>query len=410
MSDDPKQRQKRGWLRIILTALVCLAILTAAGATIVVINLTEPTAQQTGATRKSAALVQTVAAQRGTYRPVLSVLGTVEPAQDIILSPRVGGQVVEIATTLIPGGVVRQGDLLLRIDPADFRNTRAMRQSELQQAQASLAIEQGRRSVAEKELKLLEGSIDDSNRALVLREPQIDSIRARITAAEAMVEQAELDLQRTSVTAPFDAQIIHRTVNVGSQVAAGDELARLVGVDEYWVTATVPVRHLRWVQFPETDGEGSAVTLRNPGTWSPGTQRAASVLRMIGTVDQQTRLARVLISVPDPLARQTDAPPMILGTLVETHIEGRPIENVIRLDRDLIRERDTVWVMAEGQLDIREVEIVFRDAQHAYLRNGLDEGDEVVITTLATVSEGIPLRREDPASSAKTATDEEASP
>ncbi len=320
-------------------------------------------------------------------------LGSVEPAQEIVLSPRVRGQVLELSPNFAPGGMVRKGDLLLRIDPADFTSVLSERQSELQQAEASLEIEQGRQTLAKKELDLLGDTIQETNRSLVLREPQIKSIRAEVDAARALVARAELDIARTSITAPFDAQILSRSVNVGSQVAPGDDLARLVGIEEYWVIATVPIRSLRWVQFAEADGQGSAVTLQSPNTWFPGARRYATVSRMIGSLDQETRLARVLMTVEDPLARNTDGPPLILDTLLEAHIEGRPIENVVRLSRDYVHERDTVWVMKDGKLEIREADIVFRDANDAYIRDGLESGEEVVITTLATVANGIGLRK-----------------
>jgi RND family efflux transporter MFP subunit len=393
MNDVRTHQRIHHWLRVVGTVIVCLAILAAAAAAIVVINRTEPVAQQINATRQSAALVETRTVQRSTYRPRLVVLGTIEAEQNIILSPRVSGQVAELSPTFVPGGKVREGNLLLRIDPTDFAIAAAIRQAELEQAEASLDIEEGRQTLARKELALLEGTIDNTNRDLVLRVPQIASIRAEVNAAKASVERAQLDLQRTSVHAPFDAQILTRSVNVGSQVAPGDELARLVGIDQYWIMAAVPVRSLRWIEFPETDGQGSTVTLYNPDSWPPGASRQARVSHLIGTLDQQTRLARVLITVTDPLARNTDAPPLILNTLIETHIEGRPIENVIRLSRQYIRQRDTVWVMTDGKLDIRETEIVFRDAEHAYIREGLNDGDEVVTTTLATVVEGIGLRK-----------------
>ena len=393
MNDASKPRTIRSWLRIVGTAIVCFGILGASAAAIVVINRTEPTAQQIDATRKSAALVGTATVQRGVYAPRLAVLGTVRPAREIVLGPRVSGQVISVSPKFVPGGVVQQGDLLLQIDPADFENAVSIRQSELEQAEATLKIEQGRQSLAKKELALLEGTIDQMNRALVLREPQIASIRAQVSAAKAAVQRAQLDLQRTRIVAPFAAQILSRSVNVGSQVTPGDELAQLVGIEQYWIMAAVPVRHLPRIQFAESDGEGSAVTLRNPGTWPAGAERSAHVTRMIGTLDQQTRLARVLITVPDPLGRKSDAPPLILETLIEAQIEGRPIEDVIRLSRDHVHEGDTVWVMKDGKLDIRDAEIVFRDAQYAYIRGGLQSGEEVVTTTLATVAEGIGLRR-----------------
>jgi multidrug efflux pump subunit AcrA (membrane-fusion protein) len=263
----------------------------------------------------------------------------------------------------------------------------------LQQAEASLEIEKGRQSLAKQELALLGEAISATNRALVLRVPQFDSIQAQVSAAEAAVQRARLDLERSRIVAPFDAQILSRSVDVGSQVALGDELGRLVGIEEYWIMATVPVRSLRWVQFPELDGEGSAVALRNPDAWGPERERPARVTRMIGTLDQQTRLARVLITVSDPLGRNSDAPPLILDTLIEAQIEGRPIDDVVRLSREYVRERDTVWVMKEGKLEIRETDIVFRDAEYAYIREGLESGEEVVTSTLATVADGVGLRK-----------------
>lgn len=403
MNDAPTQRPRRRWVRIVLTAAACLVILGASAAAIVVINQTEPTAQQIDTVRKSAALVDTITVTRGTYAPQLVVLGSVQPAQDLVLSPRVSGQIIDLSPNFVPGGMVREGELLLRIDPADFDNALSVSQSELEQAMASLRIEQGRQALARKELALLEGTIDETNRALVLREPQIASIEAEVSAARAAVERAKLDRQRTNIVAPFDAQILSRSVNVGSQVAPGDELAQLVGVKEYWIMASVPVRNLHWVMFPESDGTGSAVTLRNSDTWPAGAQRPARVARMIGTLDEQTRLARVLITVEDPLARHTPGvPPLILDTLLETHIEGRPIENVVRLHRDYVHEGDTVWVMKDGKLEIRETEIVFSDAQYAYIRSGLLSNEEVVTTTLATVAEGIGLRTENPSAEPRT--------
>ncbi|GAA5507098.1 efflux RND transporter periplasmic adaptor subunit [Novipirellula caenicola] len=381
------------WLGIIGTTMACLAILSASVAAIVVINRTEPTAKQIKATRKSAALVETVTVERGDFSPTLRVLGTVQPAQEIVLSPRVSGQVVEVAPQFLPGGRVRKGDLLLRIDPADFENALSIQESELQQAEASLQIEEGRQSLAQKELKLLEETIDETNRDLVLRAPQIASIRAEVNAAKAAVERAKLDLARSSVFAPFDAQVISRSVNVGSQVSPGDELAQLVGIDEYWIAAAVPVRSLRWIQFPTSDEQGSMVTLENPDAWPVGTQKQARVARMIGTVDDRTRLAQVLVTVTDPLGETTDTPPLILQSLIEVQIEGRPIEDVVRLERRYVRENDTVWVMKEGQLQIRDTEVLFRDADYAYISDGLQNGDEVVTTTLATVAEGVGLRK-----------------
>lgn len=389
---EPGARAARSGGKALLTAVLCTAILIVTVGVVYVIRSTEPTAQKGDAVRRSAALVDVVEVARGDHRPEIVVLGTVEASRDVELSPRVAGEIVSMAPSFEPGGLVDRGTVLVTIDPADYRNALAVRRSELREARADLAIEEGRRTVAEREFALLEETIDEDNRALVLREPQIESAKARVDAALAAVEQAELDLRRTEVRAPFDAQVLTREVDLGSQVGPGDRLARLVGVDEAWVVATVPMRTLPRVRFESDDGVGSAVRVRDRTAWEPGVFREGRLTRLIGTVDDRTRLARVLVTVDDPMARAADAPPFLLGTVVEVRIEGRVLEDVVRLDRELVREGDTVWVFVDGKLEIRPVEVAFRDAVHAYVADGLDGGERIVTTNLATVTDGIELR------------------
>lgn len=400
MNDPRLQRTDLGvrWLRLVVNVIVCVVILAAAVAVIYWINQTEPVAQKAKTTRKSTAIVETITVNRGTWSPGLVVLGTVRPAQQITLRSRVDGQVLEVSPAFVPGGKISAGDMLLRIDPSDLENALSIRQSELAQTKASMEIEEARQRLAEKELKLLEGSIDDTNRGLVLREPQVASIKAEVSAADAAVERVKLDLQRTTIYAPFDAQVMRQSVNVGSQVSPGNDLGQLVGMGEYWVMAAIPLGDLRWVEFPSDergDASGSKVTFRSSDAWGPGATREGRVSRLIGSLDEQTRLAQVVVSVPDPLGRGSGEPPLILDSLLETEIEGKPIDNVVRLRREYVRDEDTAWVMKNGKLEIRDLEIKFRDGQFAYISKGLEDGEEVVISTLATPARGIGLKKKE---------------
>lgn len=385
------------------TLVLCAAILLAAVVVLVVIFTTEPTAQRAGATRETAMLVEVVTVERGSYRPSVVAMGTVAPERDIVLGPRVAGEVLEISPAFTPGGFVDRGDVLLRIDPADFENALARRRSDLEQAEADLALEMGRQDVARRDYELLDGtlpqeSLAPEDRSLVLRQPQLDSARARVESARAAVELAELALRRTTIRAPFDAHVLSREANVGSQVAPGDRLGRLVGTDEYWVEAAVPVAKLRFISIPRRPGEeGAVVRLRNRSAWPEGVERVGRVDQLLGELAGQTRMARLLVSVDDPLVRDGDsaeAPPLILGSYLEAHIEADEIRDVVRLDRDYVHQDDTVWVMEEGELRIRDVEVDFRDARYVYVAEGLEEGDRVVTTNLSTVVEGAALRLE----------------
>ncbi len=398
--DSPPQADPAGDatpspLAIAKTVSICAIILVAAAFLIFLIFRTEPAAERIEATRKSAMLVDVVRVTREDHRPVLLAMGTVTPTRDIILSPQVSGRIVSCEANFIPGGLVREGDPLLHLEAADYENTLRQRQSDERQAVAELEIEMGRQKVAREGYDLLNERMSEESMALVLRRPQLNVARARLEAARAALDQARLDLERTTIVAPFDAQVVSRDANVGSLVSPGGELGRLVGVESYWVEATVPLAQLRWLRFGEGDGKGSVVRVRNRSAWPDGVHREGTVDRLIGTLEERSRLARVLVTVRDPLLRDqpnSDLPPLIIGSFVEAAIELETIPDVIRLDRDLVRREDTVWVMRDGKLDIRQVGIFYQDAAYAYIREGLEDGETVVTSNLAAVVQDAPLQ------------------
>lgn len=379
------------------TLILCIAIVAVGAGLIAVLFATEPEAEREGATKQTAMLVETVDVRRGTFRPTLVVAGTIEPADDIVMSPRVSGQIIEIATDFVPGGFVDAGDLLVRIDPADYENRLRQRRSELAQAQADLDMEMGRQNVARQDYELIEAELDEENRSLVLREPQLQTARARVESAQAAVRQAELELERATVRAPFDAHVLERRANVGSQVGTGDALGRLVGTDVYWVVVAVPVADLEWMSFPDGERPGASARVRVRSAWPEGAYREGEVHRLVGALEGRTRLARVLVTVEDPLVRgdgPDDRRPLMIGSFVEVEIEADPLADVVRVPRALVRGEDTAWVMVDGALDVRSLDVIMRDDEYAYVRTGLEDGDRIVTTDLSTVVDGAPLRTE----------------
>lgn len=378
--------------------IICALLLLIGAAALWLIFSTEPVAERETRVRQTAMRVETTHPEAGPFRPVIEATGTVRPASEITLMSRVSGEVVGIAESFEPGGYAQQGEVLLRIDDADYQNVLLQRESALQQAIAELELERGQQAKALMDFQQLGKSVPDDRRALILREPQLRSAEAAIQSARAALEQARLDLQRTTVRAPFDAHILSRDVDVGSLVSAGDPLARLAGIEVYWVEATIPLDKLRWLSFPEDTGdEGSPVRIRHRTAWDKGLERRGNLKRMIGELEGNTRLARVLVAVEDPLARKPESagfPPLMIGTFVACLIEGREIADVVRLRREHVRSQDTIWLMRDGALTIQPVDVVFQDAEYAYVREGLTTGDQVITTTLSTVQEGARLRLE----------------
>jgi RND family efflux transporter MFP subunit len=388
--------QPATWRRAIVTGVAGLGIVLATIVAVVVIQVTEPEAVREGAVRRTAMLVETAPVEHGTFRPTLRALGAVRPFEEIAVEARVTGHVTGVEDAFVPGQVVEKGDRLLRIDPADARNALAQRRSALQQAQAALTLERGRQAVAALErdqiAQQLEGTITPDQEALILREPQLQSARAAVQAAEAAVRQAELDLTRTDVVAPFRALVLERSVHTGALIRPGTVLGRLVGVDRFWVELTLPTGRLRHL----ADDPELPVVLRDPSGWGPDARREGTLQSVIGQLDETTRAARVLVSVADPLALDPDTsgPALLSGAWVEADLPGRVLSDVARVPRPWLRRhqgRDALWLMVDGALRVHPVDLLVEDAEHAYL-DGVPTDARVVTTDLATVSDGAPLR------------------
>lgn len=388
---------------------ICLAILGVGIVMTILIFSTEPEAKQEGASVETAMLVDVISVKKGTFQPLIVATGTVQPVEDVNLSPLVSGQVIRRDPAFTPGGFVKKNQVLLQIDPADYRNTLELRKSEFMQSQTTLDTEMGRQQIAEQDLKLISDDslfgnnpLSEEERQLVLRKPQLNAVKANIGATKAAVDQAQLDLVRTTIRAPFDAHILSQNVTKGALVAQGDNLGRIVGVDHYWVLATVPIAKLQWLSFPNGNSEkGASVRIENSSAWAHDAFREGYLDKQIGALDDKTRLARVLVKVADPLATKKELkgkPKLMIGTFVEVKIQADSIADVVRISRDHIRNNETVWVMKEKKLEIRKVTIDLTDDTHAYISEGLEDDEKVVVTDLSTVSNGIELRTSDDAS------------
>ena len=85
----------------------------------------------------------------------------------------------------------------------------------------------------------------------------------------------------------------------------------------------------------------------------------------------------------------------MIGTFVEVQIPAKELVGVVRLDRDHLRKGNTVWVMEDEKLSIKEVSVLFQDDVYAYVNEGLDDNSQVITTNLSTVVEGAAVRTEE---------------
>ncbi len=337
---------------------------------------------------RSARLVEVATITPGDHPITVEAWGTVEAARRITLQSQVGGEVQAMGKGFEPGAHLKKGDLLLRIDPADYELAVRQRRSELVRARAELALEQGRRSVAEQEFAMLGSEVTAEQQRLILRGPQLDMAKAAVASAEAALAKAELDLARTTVEAPFDALVLERAVDLGARVSNGGNIANLAATDAFWVELAVPATTLPWLEIP-----GARVRLQHEAVWGKQLSREGRVIGLRGDLDDKGRMARLLVEVSDPLGIETGQPRLLLGAFLRAEIAGRPLADVAAIDRAWLRDGDTLWLMdSSDRLAIRPVEVVYRAQQQVFVRDGIAAGERVVTSNLAVPAAGMPLR------------------
>jgi RND family efflux transporter MFP subunit len=328
----------------------------------------------------------------------VKALGTVVAAEKVTLQPEVTGVARYVSPNLVPGGRVKKGELLVRIDPRNFRLAVEERKAQVAKAEFDLQVERGRQRVAKKEWELLEGETSgEADEALALRKPHLRNARTALEAARSALERAKLDLARTRIRAPFDAVVESEGVEIGQLLSPSAQVATLVGTDAFWVQTNLPIAELALLEMPGPDGqEGSkAVVLQESGPRAP-LEREGRVVRLLGDLDPRGKMARVLVEVPDPLSRgpEGDRLPLLLGSVVRVELEGRPLEDVYVVPRLALHEGDRVQTVEDDELAIRPVDVVWRGRDQAYVRGPLGPSPEVVVSKLQTPVAGMKVRVE----------------
>ena len=334
--------------------------------------------------------------QPETHEVIVSAMGTVIPAREIVLESQVSGEIVFIHPEFTEGGFLEKGAEILRIDPQDYSLALTLAQAMVKEAESKLKQLEAEAESARVEWRDLykdsrEG--DSEPPPLLVKEPQLSAARAMLTAEKADVQKARLNLARTKIRSPFNAIVRAKNVDIGSQVSGQEKLAELVGTDEYWIQASIPVDRLSWIKIPRKPAEsGSKVGI----FYRNADQRAGRVIKLLGALEAEGRMARILVEVQDPLGLKTagnNQVPLLIGEYVRLEIEGRQLQNVYRIPRATLRDDAHLWIFShDGKLDIRQVEIIWRDTQTVLLREGLEPGDRLIVSDLASPIPGMPLQ------------------
>jgi RND family efflux transporter MFP subunit len=326
--------------------------------------------------------------------------GTVVPRTETALIPEISGRVVWVAPNLVSGGFFAADEVLLRIDARDYEATVARAKATLERAEGE--VEFARKTLARRkdltERRIESGAeLDDALRNARVSEAMLDDARIAL-------EQAERDLERTALSAPFEGRVRDENVDVGQFASRGDRLATLYATDYVEVRLPVPNAELAFLDLPlwqegRLEGQQPVVILR--ANFAGGVHEwIGRIVRTEGEIDRKSRMVNVVARVEDPYRREDPEaqgsrgarPPLAVGLFVKAEIAGPVATGVLSVPRTSLHENRLLVADGSDRLRLRDARVVRRERAHVLVRADLEPGDRVVVSTLRVVVEGMQLQ------------------
>lgn len=286
--------------------------------------------------------------QRGTFVLWVNAEGQAAALREAPLLAQVSGPVVDVPVK--EGSWVSAGDVIARVDPTEYEISRKEAQGALEQAEATY-----------QDLTLGDEAIADPD-LLADRQAQA-RIRSGLVGAEARLEQAEYNLEKTVIRAPYAGRVANLAVDVGTRLNVNDSIATIVDLSSVDVDVQV------------LESEIAALDVGREATVSftafPGEEFRGEVVTVNPVVDPVSHVGRTTVRLRNPGAR------ILPGMHARVRIAGRLFEDRVSVPKEAIVERsrrEVVFVFepdAEGSDTGR--------AKWRYVTTGLENEDAVEV-------------------------------
>ncbi len=322
--------------------------------------------------------------------------GEVRPQREILVAPQIAGRISFVSEDFIDGGFIRRGQVLIRLENADYRLGVVRAKSGVASAEQRLAREQAEAEIARQDLISL--GIDDSS-PLARREPQLLEAQAGLDSAKAQLADAELALARTAVTSPFTGRVREKNVDMGQFVSPGSPLGRIFATDVVEVVMPITDDQLGQLGLPLAFAEtaaapGPAVVFSGnvggkPRLWQ------GRITRTSAAVNPNTRLINIIAELDDPYGKGADdGAPMAPGLFVTASVEGNRIDDLFVVPRGAVRSGNKIFLgdTEKGELRIHEIDLVHSHPDGAWFRSdAIGVGDLAIISPLQAPFDGMSI-------------------
>ncbi len=332
--------------------------------------------------------------RRETVYLAVNTQGEVRPRTEIDVVPQISGKILRVSDSFIEGGFFKKGDVLIRIEPDDYKLRVIQAEATVAQAEQVLTREKAESEIAKKDwAELGEGEASP----LTLRLPQMAEAQAKLDSANASLADANLQLSRTVIRAPFTGRVRSKGADLGQYVTPGARLGRIFSThlveiplpltDTELSQLNLPLAFTQSNEHPGPKVDLSAIVAGQPRHWS------GRITRTDSAIDPRTRVLFAFVEVEDPYGEGADnGMPLAVGLFVDAHVEGREIPNALVVPRTALRGDNTVYLAKEdGTLSMRTVTVASSNRESAVLIAGISPDDRVITSPVRAAVEGLKI-------------------
>jgi len=362
-----------------------IVIFAIAAGSIYLLTDNKPTPEKTEAKIHTPVIPYIVAKSSEVSIPIFS-RGKVSPAQTRLISSEVPGLVTFVSEQLINGGLVKQDELLIQLDPQPFILDIAQKQSTLDQAKLQFYETKAKARVAKKG-----AGKNASDYALYV--PQLRYANSQVDAANAALEYAKKQLEKTSIKAPINGKVIMANIHLGEYLQATQELAKIYG------TKTVEVR------LPLNDHQISLLGLQYSKQKAESINALPKVLIKnfqddsiiwYGTITRtegerdKNQLLYVIATVDNNDTLNSKSRPLLPGSFIEAIITGNLQTELHILPRDSLQAEDNLWTISkENRISRKPVDVIYRGKDQIYITSGINLGERIVTGSFSNLVDGL---------------------
>ena len=369
-----------------------IAIFAGLVAIAIIIRMNPPETPQRPQFSGPTMTVETIPVLPRDYRIMLQSYGTVQPRTRSMLVAQVGGQIVEINENVRDGGFFEKGDTLGQIDPRDYEADVQIALASLADAKQAMAEAIARSDQAREDWERLGNEGEPSK--LVLRIPQLEAARAGVGSAESALTKVKLDLERTSIVAPFAGRVIRKLVDLGQVVGPNTQLAEIYATDVVEIRLPLRNRDLSFIDLPESYRHSgpreTSIDVLIKSDLIGNEKWQARLVRTEGAIDESARQLHVIAQIDDPFGPRSEGrSPLKIGQYVTAEIEGKTLPGALVIPNSAIYQGSYVYTVEDDILRRRDIEIAWQNDIDAVVDNGLELGMDLVMTPLGQVTSGI---------------------